>query len=232
MGPSLLPVLAATLGLGAATTQPPPEPRRRAVGRQASRCRRPHARAPVCPRRLRSVSARERDRVPGHRRDPRTAPCATVRRAVPRDRQVRTLRARLQDPIAGRELNGQSLSDAPLGSPGRERVPRMIGLQAGDARFALRAHGLRVRGDRKGVVRGQDPRPGARIRDRREVTLETGAKRRPLPVRFARQRVEWDCADPSVPPGYTPRCPVDQRDRDDREQRQRGHRPPAGVIGI
>jgi PrcB C-terminal/PASTA domain len=94
-----------------------------------------------------------------------------------------TLRVRLQEPIAGRDLIGQSLRSAPLGLPGRERVPRMLGLQADDARFALKAHGLRVRGDREGTVRDQDPRPGARIHSRRVVTLETGTGTgaKPLP---------------------------------------------------
>lgn len=91
------------------------------------------------------------------------------------------LRVRLQDPIGGRDLVGQSLNVAPLGTPGRERMPRMLGLQADDARFAFEAYGIRVRGDRKGTVRRQDPRPGARVPSRRVVTLEAGDDAAPTP---------------------------------------------------
>jgi PrcB C-terminal len=105
-----------------------------------------------------------------HERPQSDGPCAAI--AV-----YDTLRVRLADPIGGRDLVGQSLEQAPLGP--RARMPRMLGLRAGDARFALKAHGLRVRGDRAGTVRGQDPRPGARRRG--SVTLH--ADRDPIPAR-------------------------------------------------
>jgi hypothetical protein len=73
--------------------------------------------------------------------------------------RIDVLRVRLSAPIAGRALIGQSLGTATVGLSRRLRVPRMLGLPAADARFALRAQGFRVRGPLRGVVRGQLPRP-------------------------------------------------------------------------
>jgi hypothetical protein len=73
--------------------------------------------------------------------------------------RIDVLRVRLSAPIAGRAVIGQSLGTATVGLAGRPIVPRMVGLRVADARFALRAQGFRVRGNPRGVVRGQLPRP-------------------------------------------------------------------------
>jgi hypothetical protein len=79
-----------------------------------------------------------------------------VRQLVPADRhaicpmiaRIDTLRVRLSSPIAGRSVVHQSLR-----SVARPRaMPRVLGLRISDARFALRAHGFRVKGDRNGTV--------------------------------------------------------------------------------
>jgi hypothetical protein len=77
--------------------------------------------------------------------------------------RVDVLRVRLSAPIAGRALIGQSLGTAMVGLAGRATVPRVVGLRAADARFALRAQGFRVRGLLAGVVRGQHPGPHAPV---------------------------------------------------------------------
>jgi hypothetical protein len=73
------------------------------------------------------------------------------------------LRVRLQEPISGRALVGQSLDEAPPAL----RVPRMVQLAAKDARFALRAQGLRPTGIRGGAVTWQAPWPGTAVRGTR-----------------------------------------------------------------
>jgi len=73
------------------------------------------------------------------------------------------LRVRLQEPIAGRALVGQSLEEAPAAV----RVPRMLQLDAGDARFALRAQGMRPTGIRSGAITWQVPWPGSAVRGTR-----------------------------------------------------------------
>ena len=74
-----------------------------------------------------------------------------------------TLRIRLQAPIAGRALVGQSFDQAPPAL----RVPRVLQLDAKDARFALRAQGLRPAGIRSGAVTWQSPWPGTAVRGTR-----------------------------------------------------------------
>jgi hypothetical protein len=73
------------------------------------------------------------------------------------------LRVRLQEPISGRALVGQSLDEAPPAL----RVPRMVQLDAKDARFALRAQGLRPTGIRGGAITWQAPWPGMAVRGTR-----------------------------------------------------------------
>jgi hypothetical protein len=90
-----------------------------------------------------------------------------------------TLRVHLAEPINGRALIGQSLRSAPL-APGA-RMPRMLGLRAKDARFALEAYGFRVRGDREGTVDVQEPHPGGRIHGRRVARLLGDAGVDPVP---------------------------------------------------
>ena len=73
------------------------------------------------------------------------------------------LRVRLQAPISGRELVGQSLEYAPPAL----HVPRMVQLDAKDARVALRAQGLRPTGIRSGAITWQTPWPGTPVRGTR-----------------------------------------------------------------
>jgi len=73
------------------------------------------------------------------------------------------LRVRLQEPISGRALVGQSLNEAPAAV----RVPRVVQLDAKDARFALRAQGLRPTGIRSGALTWQAPWPGSAVRGNR-----------------------------------------------------------------
>ncbi len=80
-------------------------------------------------------------------------PCPAIKRF---DR----LQVRLQKPIAGRALVGQSLHQAPPAV----RMPRMVQLDAKDARFALRAQGLRPTGIRTGAITWQTPWPGSAVR--------------------------------------------------------------------
>jgi hypothetical protein len=106
-----------------------------------------------------------------------------VRQLVPDDpnaicpaiARIDIMRVRLSSPIAGRRLERQSLTSA-TAAPGRRRtMPRVIGLRARDARYALRAQGFRLHGDRTGVVRSQRPRPGTPLPDgRTDATLATG----------------------------------------------------------
>ena len=104
--------------------------------------------------------------------------------------RIDVLRVRLSAPIAGRALVRQSLGTATVGLSGRRTVPRVVGLRAADARFALRAQGFRVRGPLDGVVRGQQPRPKSPVRaEQVTVTLASApaAARipplRPVPFR-------------------------------------------------
>jgi hypothetical protein len=92
-----------------------------------------------------TVEIRMQQRVPA---DPETV-CPLIAR-------IDTMRVRLRSPIAGRRLVRQSLRSAE-GRP--TTMPRVLGLRVRDARFALRAQGFRVRGDRGGTVRAQRPRP-------------------------------------------------------------------------
>ena len=77
------------------------------------------------------------------------------------------LRVRLQEPISGRALVGQSLEQAPPAL----RVPRMVQLDAKDARFALRAQGLRPTGIRSGAITWQVPWPGTAVRGTRPTKV-------------------------------------------------------------
>lgn len=77
------------------------------------------------------------------------------------------LRIRLQEPISGRALVGQSLDHAPPAV----RMPRMLQLDAKDARFALRAQGLRPTGIRSGAITWQVPWPGTALRGTRPTKV-------------------------------------------------------------
>ena len=77
------------------------------------------------------------------------------------------LRVRLQEPISGRTLVGQSLTDAPPAV----RMPGMLQLDAKDARFALRAQGLRPTGIRSGAITWQVPWPGSVVRGTRPTEV-------------------------------------------------------------
>ena len=77
------------------------------------------------------------------------------------------LRVRLQEPISGRTLVGQSLTDAPPAV----RMPGMLQLDAKDARFALRAQGLRPTGIRSGAITWQVPWPGSVVRGTRPTKV-------------------------------------------------------------
>jgi hypothetical protein len=83
--------------------------------------------------------------------------------------RIDVMRVRLSMPIAGRALARQSLRTATVGPSRRRTVPRVLGLRAVDAAFALRAQGLRVRGDLDGVVRGQHPSPQTPVTAERET---------------------------------------------------------------
>ena len=109
--------------------------------------------------------------------------------ACPAIARIHELRVRLSAPIAGRALIGQSLRDPDIGLDGRPRVPRVVGLRAEDANFALRAQGFRVRGLRQGTVAGQHPMPRTPAQPTRTtVTLSSAPAPSALPplrpVRF------------------------------------------------
>jgi hypothetical protein len=65
--------------------------------------------------------------------------------------RIDDLRVRLAARLDGRALIGQTLRTAATG----RAVPHVVGMRAEDARFALRAQGLRVRGVEHGAVRSQ-----------------------------------------------------------------------------
>jgi hypothetical protein len=90
--------------------------------------------------------------------------------------RIDTMRVQLSRPIAGRPLVRQSLrSTTPAAT-----MPRVLGLAAADARFALRAQGLRVRADRHGTVRAQRPRPLTLLPSKHvAVTLVTSHEHEP-----------------------------------------------------
>jgi hypothetical protein len=73
--------------------------------------------------------------------------------------RIDELRVRLSAPIAGRALIGQSLREAQLRPEQGLRVPRVVGLRAEDAAFALRAQGVRVRGLKHWTVGAQRSSP-------------------------------------------------------------------------
>ena len=77
------------------------------------------------------------------------------------------LRVRLQAPVSGRALVGQSLD----GAPPALRVPNMLQLDAKDARFALRAQGMRPTGIRRGAITWQTPWPGTAVRGTRPTKV-------------------------------------------------------------
>ena len=95
------------------------------------------------------------------------------------------LRVRLKEPISGRSLIGQSLVQAPRAV----RVPRVVRLAAEDARFALRAQGLRPTGLRSGAITWQSPWPGSVVRGSRpnEVYL-SNPRPEPRPAVLGRLR--------------------------------------------
>ncbi len=75
--------------------------------------------------------------------------------ACPAMARIDDLRVRLSAPLGGRALIGQTLRDAAVGLDGPPGVPRVVGMRAADARFALRAQGFRVRGVEHGTVRSE-----------------------------------------------------------------------------
>jgi len=79
--------------------------------------------------------------------------------ACPAVARIDELRVRLSAPIAGRALIGQSLHEAQIRPEQHLRVPRVVGLRAEDAAFALRAQGVRVRGLKHGTVGAQRSSP-------------------------------------------------------------------------
>lgn len=95
-----------------------------------------------------TVAIRVQQLVPAQ---PSRVPCHAIAR-------IDDLRVRLSAPIAGRPLIGQSLRGAAIGLSGHPRMPRVIGLRAADAAFALRAQGFHVSDVPRGTVRGQRPR--------------------------------------------------------------------------
>ena len=105
------------------------------------------------------------------------------------------LQVRLREPISGRALVGQSLDQAPAAV----RVPRVVQLDAKDARFALRAQGLRPTGIRSGALTWQAPWPGSAVRGNRpnEVYLSNPMPE-PRPAVLGRLRfrtvASGDCA--------------------------------------
>jgi hypothetical protein len=95
------------------------------------------------------------------------------------------LHVRLKRSISGRALIGQSLEQAPPAV----RVPRMVQLDAKDARFALRAQGLRPTGIHSGAITWETPWPGSAVRGTRptEVYLSNSVPE-PRPAVLGRLR--------------------------------------------
>ena len=102
------------------------------------------------------------------------------------------LQVRLREPISGRALAGQSLDEAPAAV----RVPRVVQLEATDARFALRAQGLRPTGLRSGALTWQAPWPGSAVRGNRpnEVYLSNPVPE-PRPAVLGRLRFRTVASD-------------------------------------